>query len=58
MWKLKFYEKKHLMCNLLFSFFVDDPVYSDIGINFSFTNIFRHSFVSNQFVQIYSDIRS
>ena len=26
--------------------------------NFSFTNIFGHSFVSNLFVQIYSDIHS
>ena len=28
-----------------------------VRINFSFTNIFGHSFVSNLFVQIYSDIR-
>ena len=28
-----------------------------IRINFSFTNIFGHSFVSNLFVRIYSDIR-
>ena len=27
-------------------------------INFSYTNIFKHSFVSNLFVRIYSDIRS
>ena len=29
-----------------------------VRINFSFTNIFGHSFVSNLFVRIYSDIRS
>ena len=28
-----------------------------VRINFSFTNIFGHSFVSNLFVRIYSDIR-
>ena len=28
-----------------------------VRINFSITNIFGHSFVSNLFVQIYSDIR-
>ena len=28
-----------------------------IRINFSFTNIFGHSFVSNLFVRIYSDVR-
>ena len=28
-----------------------------VHINFSFTNIFGHSFVSNLFVRIYSDIR-
>ena len=29
-----------------------------VRINFSFTNIFGHSFVSHLFVRIYSDIRS
>ena len=28
-----------------------------VRVNFSFTNIFGHSFVSNMFVRIYSDIR-
>ena len=32
-------------------------IWTFVRINFSFTNIFGHSFVSNLFVQIYSDIR-
>ena len=32
-------------------------IWTFVRINFSFTNIFGHSFVSNLFVRIYSDIR-